>query len=172
ENQNVLLKQREKELQWRNDQLDAAFNNMSQGLAMYDASKRLIVCNQLFCELYRVNAQQLRPGTTIRELFGLLVANGLATAEENRSFFGSWRDSAAATAMRLQKLSDGRVLSVSTTQMANAGRVILIEDVTEREHLRAQLSERNAQLNAALNNMAQGLAMLDREGRIVIANTR
>jgi PAS domain-containing protein len=45
--QNDLLKQREEALKTQNEQLDAAINNMSQGLAMFDGEQRLIVCNQL-----------------------------------------------------------------------------------------------------------------------------
>jgi PAS domain-containing protein len=48
----------------------------------------------------------------------------------------------------------------------------LTEDVTELEHLRSELAERNAKLDAALNNMAQGLVMLDLERRLVVANRR
>ena len=36
----------------RTQQLDAAMNNMSQGLAMFDAEQRLVVCNELYAEMY------------------------------------------------------------------------------------------------------------------------
>jgi PAS domain-containing protein len=131
--QNEFLRQREAELRSQNDQLDAAFNNMSQGLAMYDASKSLVVCNKVFRGIYGLSAEQSKPGTTIRHLFSWLPAKGLTTEQENKSFFRSWKDSSATTTTRLLILSDGRVLSVSSTRMANAGRVVLTEDVTERE---------------------------------------
>jgi PAS domain S-box-containing protein len=45
-------------------------------------------------------------------------------------------------------------------------------DVTERARLEEELATRNAQFDAALNNMAQGLLMYDRDGRLVISNRR
>ena len=45
-------------------------------------------------------------------------------------------------------------------------------DVTDRTRLEEELAKRNAQFDAALNNMAQGLLMYDRDGRLVISNRR
>jgi diguanylate cyclase (GGDEF)-like protein/PAS domain S-box-containing protein len=45
-------------------------------------------------------------------------------------------------------------------------------DVTERARLEEQLATRNLQFEAALNNMAQGLLMFDRDGKLVISNRR
>jgi diguanylate cyclase (GGDEF)-like protein/PAS domain S-box-containing protein len=45
-------------------------------------------------------------------------------------------------------------------------------DVTERARLEEQLKTRNLQFDAALNNMAQGLLMFDREGKLLISNRR
>ena len=67
--QNQLLKQREQELNARNEQLDAALENMSQGLAMYDAEQRLIVSNRRYAEMYGLTPEQVKPGTTVREVF-------------------------------------------------------------------------------------------------------
>jgi PAS domain-containing protein len=40
------LKRREHELQAQNLRFDTALNNMSQGLSMFDAEQRLVVCNE------------------------------------------------------------------------------------------------------------------------------
>ena len=45
-------------------------------------------------------------------------------------------------------------------------------DVTERARLEEQLETRNAQFDAALSNMAQGLLMYDRDGKLAISNRR
>jgi PAS domain-containing protein len=39
-------------------QLDAALENMSQGLCMFDATQHLIVCNKRYADLYGLNKQQ------------------------------------------------------------------------------------------------------------------
>ena len=40
------LRERETQLQVRNLQFDAALNNMSQGLCMFDSNGQLVVCNE------------------------------------------------------------------------------------------------------------------------------
>jgi diguanylate cyclase (GGDEF)-like protein len=70
--------------------------------------------------------------------------------------------------------------------MVNGGVVITHEDITARERLNEQLQRQhrllqeqeerlkaqNVQLDVALNNMVQGLAMFDADARVVIANGR
>ncbi len=74
--QNELLKQREQELKARNEQFDAAMGNMLQGLAMYDSELRLVMCNKRYAELYALAPEQVRPGTSMREILAHRVARG------------------------------------------------------------------------------------------------
>src|SRR5262249_50118928 len=46
--------------------LDTALNNMSQGLLMFDASERLVVCNQRYIDMYGLSADVIKPGCTFR----------------------------------------------------------------------------------------------------------
>jgi diguanylate cyclase (GGDEF)-like protein/PAS domain S-box-containing protein len=186
--QNDLLKQREEKLQAKNNQLDAAINNMSQGLAMFDSEQRLIVCNRLYAEMYGLTPEQVKPGTTVREIFDYRMANGFYHVKDTEAaaFVDSWANSFGPRSARIQELADGRIISVSRGLTADGGRVVTHEDITARQKLVAQLEhqhelmkaqeeklhERNLQLDAALNNMVQGLAMFDSEQRIVIANNR
>jgi diguanylate cyclase (GGDEF)-like protein/PAS domain S-box-containing protein len=182
--QNDLLKQREEALKTQNGQLDAAMNNMSQGLAMFDAEQRLIVCNTLYANMYGLTPEQVKPGTTVRQIFDYRMANGFYHVKDTEQFVDSWASSFGKKSSRIQELADGRIISVCRSQTADGGRVVTHEDITERQKLNAQLEEQhrllkaheekqraqNLQLDAALNNMAQGLAMFDADLRVVIAN--
>ncbi len=186
EQQHRLLKEHEKTLQARNNQLDATINNMPQGLAMFDAEQRLIVCNKLYAEMYGLTPEQVKPGTTVREIFDYRMANGFYHVKDTEQFVDSWASSFGKRSSRIQELADGRIVSVSRSQTADGGRVVTHEDITERQKLNAQLGHQhqllkaqeerlraqNVQLDAALNNMVQGLAMFDAEHRVVIANNR
>ena len=177
------LKQR---LEAQNMQLDAALDNMLQGLAMFDAEQRLIVCNRRYAEMYGLTPEQVKPGTTVRQIFEYRLANGFYHVKDSESFVGSWTSSFGELSSRIQELADGRIISVSRPQMANGGRLVTHEDITERQKLNAQVEQQhqrlqqqdeklraqNIQLDAALNNMVQGLAMFDAELRLVIANER
>jgi diguanylate cyclase (GGDEF)-like protein/PAS domain S-box-containing protein len=170
----------------RNEQLDAALENMLQGLAMFDAEQRLIVCNKRYSEMYGLAPEQVKPGTTVREILQHRLANGHYVISDNERFVDSWTSSFGDVSTRIQELADGRIISVSRRSMPNGGRLVTHEDITERQKLARRLEQqhellaeqeeklrtRNLQLDAALNNMVQGLAMFDSEHRVVIANTR
>ena len=58
-------------------QLDAALNNMVQGLAMFDAEHaRSSSANGRYAEIYGLTAEQVKPGTTLREIIEHRIANG------------------------------------------------------------------------------------------------
>ena len=64
--QNELLRQREDQLGQQKEQLDVALNNMSHGVAMFDAEQRLVVCNKLYAEMYGLSADQVEPGMPLQ----------------------------------------------------------------------------------------------------------
>ena len=41
---------------------------MSQGFLMFDASKRLVICNRQYIAIYRLSPDIVKPGCTFREL--------------------------------------------------------------------------------------------------------
>src|SRR5437588_13119368 len=46
----------------QNVRFDAALNNMSQGLCMFDADQRLIVCNARYVKIFGADAGFVKPG--------------------------------------------------------------------------------------------------------------
>jgi diguanylate cyclase (GGDEF)-like protein len=186
EHHNNLLRQREDELKTQNVKFDAALENMLQGVAMFDAEQRLIVCNNRYAEMYGLTPEQVKPGTTVRQIFDYRIANGHYHVKDTASFVGTWADDFGEVSSRIQELADGRIVSVTRRRMANGGRLVTHEDITERRRLDAQLERQhglleaqekqlraqNVQLDAALNNIVQGLAMFDAEQRLVVCNAR
>ena len=168
----------------QHEQLDAALENMLQGVAMFDADQRLIVCNTRYATMYGLTPEQVRPGTTIREIFERRLANGFYNVTDKDGFVTGWTNGFGEVSSRIQELADGRIISITRHGMANGGRLVTHEDITERQKLTAQLEsqhqllkeqegqlrQQNLRLDAALGNMVQGLAMFDAEQRLVIAN--
>jgi diguanylate cyclase (GGDEF)-like protein len=167
-------------------QLDAALENMLQGVAMFDAGLRLIVCNKRYAEMYGLSADQVRPGTTVRQIFEYRLASGQYHVKDSEAFVAGWIDQFGEISSRIQELADGRIISVTRRSLGNGGRLITHEDITERQRLTARLAEQHRllelqdeklrqqhqQLDAALENMGQGLAMFDAEQRLVVCNRR
>ena len=47
--------------------LDSALNNMSQGLIMFDAAERMVVCNDLYIAMYGLSRENVKPGCSFLE---------------------------------------------------------------------------------------------------------
>ncbi|WP_163593544.1 PAS-domain containing protein, partial [Klebsiella variicola] len=56
--------------------LNTAVNNMRQGLLLFDSSRRLVVCNQRYIEMFGLSPDVARPGCSLRELIAHRKATG------------------------------------------------------------------------------------------------
>jgi diguanylate cyclase (GGDEF)-like protein/PAS domain S-box-containing protein len=140
-------KQRETEeqkslLEIQNVRFNAALNNMSQGLCMFDENQRLVVCNERYAHLYGLKPEQVTPGKTLRQILHARVENGLfdngSPAEYIRKRLAVAKR--PASGVDITELMDGRVLATNHQPMQNGGWVATIEDITERHELETRLS--------------------------------
>jgi diguanylate cyclase (GGDEF)-like protein len=134
------LSDSEASLTQKSQQLDAALNNMPQGLAMFDGQKRLVVCNKHYAEMYGLPPEQTGPGTHLRTILEARVAAGNnPEKQDNVSDFLeqlSWRVSSCT----LDELRDGRTVSVSHQAMGNGGWVSIHQDITAQRQVEAKLA--------------------------------
>ena len=170
--QNGLLRKHEEELQTQNVRFDAALMNMSHGLCMFDAEQRVLIANARYAEIYGLTLEQVKPGTTLRQIIELRIARGLYAGPSPEDYIKERLATFNEPSVAVHQLSDGRCICVRRQPMREGGWVTTHEDVTEREKLKARLEQQNEQLDAAMNNMSQGLAMYDDEQRLVICNRR
>jgi methyl-accepting chemotaxis protein len=121
------------EAQTQNIRFTAALNNMSQGLCMFDAKRRLLVCNERYAKLYALPPELLRPGTPHDTIIEHRIQSGLLADEKaGRDALG--RHSPDAVSSRTDRLSDGRLIKVVRAPMPGGGWVATHEDVTEQVH--------------------------------------
>lgn len=174
------LRASEAELKAQNMRFDAAVSNMSQGLVMFDADRRLVMCNQRFISMYRLEAENIQPGDTLDYLLARRAANGTFSGNAE-SFIDHIRCTIGAGQFGAQfvELNDGRTIAVTRQPMPGGGWVSTHEDITDNRRLIDALKEAEAiarrkelQLDTALNNIVQGLCMFDAEGRMVLFNRR
>jgi diguanylate cyclase (GGDEF)-like protein len=159
-------------LQQQKQQLDMALNTMSQGLAMYDSRQRIVICNKLFAQMYRLAPEQVKPGTTVRQILEYRLANGCYTVTDGKEFVDALVDRFGKLETAVHKLADGRAIRVNYRHAADGGIVVTHEDITERERLNEQVEVQKQRLDVALSNMSQGLCLFDANQRVVIANRR
>ena len=124
-----------RELQRANVTIDAALNNMSQGLVMFDSSARLIVCNQRFRELYGVSSEAVHPGCSFREILDQRVAAGSLLVGDVEKHIAEILAGVARGLefTRTVTLRDGRIISGVNHPTADGGWVATLEDITEEK---------------------------------------
>ena len=122
------------------DRLDAALNNMAQGLAMFDAEQRLVLCNGRFAQMYGLLPEQIESGPTVRDILAYCVANGCYAGKIPDNMLASTMKRLGSKSYYTTSLSDGRVYGVSIMPMAGGGIVTTHEDITERQRIEAHIA--------------------------------
>ena len=140
----------------RNRLLDAALNNMVQGVNMFDAQARLVLHNERYVQMYRLTTDVVKPGCTIRELVENRVRNGTFFATDPERYIAELSDALLhdrRPSTKTLELDDGRVISVSSQPMAAGGWVVTHEDVTERHRAQKDLENTRNFLDTVIENV-------------------
>jgi diguanylate cyclase (GGDEF)-like protein len=160
ERQYELGKAQEEKLQLRNLQFDTAINNMSQGLCFFDASHRLIVCNDLYIDMYDLPRDRIGPGTTLPEIVDLRFEAG-SFAEMSREEYLRWRSNVAISAKPAEsiiEMRNGKTFKIRHRPMPDLGWVATHEDITE---------QRQAEIK--IEHMAHHDALTDLANRVLLS---
>jgi len=121
-------------------QLDVALNNMTHGLCMFNAERRLIVCNARYARMFALPPELTKPGTSLEEIADYRLAHGTLASRLrpmlNEAPFGEAMQAVVIT----EELPDGRVIAISRQPMPDGGWVAVHEDVTERRRAEARIA--------------------------------
>lgn len=165
-----IAREREAELSLRTMRLDAAVNNMAQGLCMFDADRRLVICNQTYTDIYEMPAALSRPGTRLEDILRFRIANGLDPVGGAEAYFDTLIDMVEGGSPRTDviEFSDGRVISVQHHPTPDGGWVGTHQDITEqrRNEERIHYAARHDALTDLPNRIEFGEAMTAAEGEI------
>jgi diguanylate cyclase (GGDEF)-like protein len=129
----VALGDREGELRAQNMRFDAALNNMSLALLMFDASGRLVIHNKRYCEMYNLAPERVQPGVCLQYLLRLREAQS-AFAGDPDEYLASIKAviGRGETFNRLVELPNGRTIAITNSPLSDGGWVATHEDITER----------------------------------------
>ena len=135
----------QRELQEQKLRLDSAINNMGEGLCMFDAEKRLVVCNDRYAKMYQLPPELLRAGTSHREIIEHRISNGILKGGTNDSAAKKVMSALNALpsnvpASRVDELADGRLICVTRQPMPGGGWVATHQDVTEQRRSEAKIT--------------------------------
>ena len=168
----VRLEQTSEALQTQNMRFDAALNNMSHGLCMFDEAARLVVCNERYLKLYGLSPDLAKPGTTLHELLEQRKALGTFRADPERYIAELRAQIAEGKASTVTvELPDGRVIAVLNSPMEGGGWVALHEDITEQRHAEQEVARTKNFLDTVIENVPATIIVKDaRDFRFILIN--
>ncbi|MGP0090271.1 MAG: PAS-domain containing protein [Xanthobacteraceae bacterium] len=176
------------ELIWRQKlQMDAALNNMSQGLALFDGAARLVLCNQRYIEMYGLPPGAVKPGCTLADILALRrQAGNFADDPEQYCADVVFVIGRGRRVHHIAETADGRTIQIVNDPVAGGGWVATHEDITSRQNaekalrearLEAEAAEQHARsaharLLDAFEVVPEGLVLFDADDRYVLWNRR
>jgi|SRR5579871_883600 len=148
---------RARALERQNQRLRTALNHMSQGLCMWDADTRLLLCNDRYVDMYGMSHDFVRPGLLLREVLEHRAARGNFKGDIAKYVDDVLKGiSAAKDNLKVIDLPGGRTIAIAERMMPGGGWVATHDDVTEQhsiEQQRASLranEERRAKVESAI----------------------
>jgi diguanylate cyclase (GGDEF)-like protein len=138
----IELDRKKADLVEQNLRFNAALDNMSQGLCMFDADQRLLVCNERYIEMYGLSHELAKPGTPFRTIVESRIANGLYAGDDPVRYLEERLTASAdpVPTTKVHELRDGRIIAVMHEPMEQGGWVATHEDITQLRRIEAQLA--------------------------------
>jgi diguanylate cyclase (GGDEF)-like protein/PAS domain S-box-containing protein len=163
---------------------DAALNNMSQGLLMFDARDRLILFNQRYCEMYRLDPASMRLGSGFAEQFRLRKEAGTFTPDLDKYLARVMDDSgrfrgnpysgsflAEGHETKPVDLPDGRCISITNQRMPDGGWVSTHSDITEHRDAERERNRTRLFLDTIVDHVPASLVVKNvHDRRYVLIN--
>ena len=131
-----------------------AVNNMSQGLVMFDAQERMVVCNNQYREMYGLSPDIVKPGCTLRDVIENRIASGSleCDADEYRKALVDAMAQGETTRW-IVEASGGRAISVINKPTGDGDWVATHEDITERRRSEQELKRTKTFLDTVVENV-------------------
>ncbi len=147
-------KSSEQRLRLQIDRLVTTINNMSQGLLLFDAAGRLVVCNRRYVEMYGLAPDVVKPGCTLEELLQHRQDTGSFAGNVDQYRAAILRDlSAGHVTAGLFETSDGRSIRIVNQPMSSGGWVATHEDITEQTTVRKERDRSKAFADMVIENV-------------------
>jgi diguanylate cyclase (GGDEF)-like protein len=137
-----IVQKRKRELERQNIRLEAAVNNISQGLCMFDPRGRLVICNEPYSRIYALGEDLVRPGTPLDDILGHLFDQGMhANNSTTREEYIGWRHQVIARGEYEKTVIEfgQRTIMMQHHPMKDGGFVSTHEDITEQRQQEARI---------------------------------
>jgi diguanylate cyclase (GGDEF)-like protein len=135
-----IMQKRKRELERQNIRLEAAVNNIGQGLCMFDPKGRLVICNKPYAEIYNLPDALLKPGTLLDDILAYLFDHGMNPSSDREAYM-FWRHDVIAHGeygKNIHQVGD-RTIMMQHHPMKDGGWVSTHEDITEQRQIEARI---------------------------------
>jgi diguanylate cyclase (GGDEF)-like protein/PAS domain S-box-containing protein len=151
-----------REAREQHHRLEAALNNMKQGLCMFDAQDRVVIWNQRYLDMYGIPADQLWSGCELHKLLETRHVGGTFSVDIGEYIEGIHTALAREGSFKkITELADGRSIELINQSIPGGGWVATHEDITERIKAERDLARTRAFLDAVITNVPTPIIVKD-----------
>ena len=121
------------------EQMRTAIDSMAQGLCMFDAAERLVVCNAQYYKMYELTSDDVKTGATLTEVLEKRVGKGTFSRDPHayrKEFLAAVAE--GRTIVHEVKSKGGHLLLVTNHPVPGGGWIGTHEDITERREAEQQ----------------------------------
>jgi PAS domain S-box-containing protein len=157
--------------------LSAVLDNMVEALSVHDKNTRLVAWNRRYAELMKMPAAMLAQHPTMEDIVRHQVHSG------EFSDLGETEDARVAARIRQipsvhkaftyeRSRPDGTWIEVRGIPLPGGGYIRTFVDTTERKRAEQKQAEQAALLDRIMQNIDQGIVVIDADDRMVAFNSR
>jgi PAS domain S-box-containing protein len=149
------------EIRQRQEELRITFENMGDGVAMFDETQHLVAWNSKFQQIFDLPADLLKQHRTYEEHLRFLAAQGyfgtnVDTTEQIHALVATTGQSYAYERTR----PDGRVIEIRRNPVPDGGFVLIFSDITERKRSEEEIRAARDAAEAAYRDLKTAQASL------------
>jgi PAS domain S-box-containing protein len=129
--------------------LQDAVDAMSDGLVLYDANDRLVLCNQRFRELRPRDPISYQPGIGFEEMMRIAIKGGelvVPKDEDPEAWIRRRIEQHRSAAGVIMRAAGGRILRISERRTSDGGIVAVHADITELKRAEAEVEAAQARM--------------------------
>jgi len=169
------LKRTEEALAEKETQLRVALDHMPGGMMLFDRDFNYVLFNARYSEMFEYPDGLIKIGGSLRDAWRFQAERG--------DFGPGDTDDLIEQVVATRQLGEfvsyerviagsGRTLQVNRAPTPDGGNVSIVTDITDRKLAEDELAEKSAMLEATLENMDQGITMVDRDLNTIALNRK